>query len=208
MREIYNTNNLKVYADSEEHVFERIERILRYSYILKYGDSQAVFYIGETANKGCVITVKGNKVTMEGDVPDADFDNTGFDLTLKGNIHLTEGDWIGSSKSQYTHSVHDTSSLRVYQYAPHNHTYFLYDNAEFIADFIEAGSNCDVLAYDNSRVLLSNDVEEECAITLYDNSTANIRGTDSTVWAYDNSTVFSEDDKNIYLFDNAKRYNY
>ena len=201
MREIYNANNLKVYADSEEHVFER--GITGPVYFLKYGDSNVMFYIRETANKGCVITVKGNKVTMEGDVHSADFNNTGFDLILKGNIHITAWHWTDSSKSQYTHRVHDTSSLRVYQYAPHNHTYFLYGNAELICDVIEKGSNCDIFAYGNSRALLDDEVEEECTITLYDNSTANIRGTDSTVWAYDNSTVFSEDDENIHLFDNA-----
>ena len=203
LKEIYNDNNLKVYADSDEYKAYIYRSYFADYYVLTRNRIYTIIEVAVKMVKDCIITVQGNKLIIEGELKYGRTEGLGLDITLKGDISLR----VESGHNTYScvYTLYGNTELTLGGYnSPQNHTCFLYDNSR-LAVSSDAQGTCEIIAYDNAKVVTYGGLVTSI-ITLYNKSTANVRVNPSPeIYAYDNSTVFSygDNDENIHLFDNA-----
>lgn len=203
MIEIYNDNNLKVYADSDEYKVGIHRGHLADYYVLTRNRIYTIIEVAVGRVKDCTITVQGTKLIIEGELKYGRTEGLGLDITLKGDISVSVESGFNTYSCVYT--LYGNADLMIGKSkSPQNHTCFLYDNSRLSVSR-ETQGTCEIIAYDNAKVVTYGGLVTSI-ITLYNKSTANVRVNPSPeIYAYDNSTVFSygDNDENIHLFDNA-----
>jgi len=206
LKEIYNDNNLKVYADSDEYKVAIYRGHFTNYYTLTKNRIYDIVQGEVSKVRSCTITVQGTKLIIEGELEDGFINNYGLDTTLKGDINVR----VESGHNMYScvYNLYGNADIVLGEYnSPQNHTCFLYDNSSLWVTR-ETQGTWDILAYDNAKVVTYGG-PNTTTITLYNNSTASAREKPNPeIYAYDNSTVFSDDDENIHLLDNATNINY
>jgi hypothetical protein len=207
MIELYNKDNIKVYVDDDERY--SITPIFNWEFILKdKKNDTGIVYLLKRKAQGITITVKGNTLTLEGILLGCTINNYGYNITLKGDVRA----WVAQEyrgPNVYTHNLYGSSKIIADANDLTKHNYLLHDSAYLQIEGTGSIDTCEIFAYDDSVV----ETITGCTIIIYDTAEARTATPDAEIYAYDNSKVVSwlrpsEDDKNIHLFDNAKRANY
>jgi hypothetical protein len=204
MIELYNKDNIKVYADSTAY------SVRAYNWELRLIDKNGyiILRLPNRKTQGLTITIKGNTLTLEGIILRCVIINYRYNITLKGEVRarVKQAD---SGPNVYTHNLYGSSKILTDANDLTKHTYLLHDSACLQISGTGSTDTCEIFAYDDSVV----ETITGCTIVIYNTAEARISTPDAEIYAYDNSRVVSwlkpsEDNKNIHLFDNAKRYNY
>jgi hypothetical protein len=203
MIEIYNDNNLKVYADSDEYITVVKYRIVVGYYRINY-NNHVILDVKVADGNGCTVTIKGDKLTLEGDVSYGSLYKDIFNVTLKGNIHLRAYNSTGSSKTNFIYNLYGESFMSVYEEknTGKTHAYNVYNKAQLIVNAYDVNIECDIIAYDEAKVEVYGTVDE-CVVTLYDSSIAVVKGSNASVYSYDNSIVDSDEMAEVYTLGHA-----
>jgi len=203
MIEIYNDNNLKVYADSEE-----CTTVLKYGravgyYHIEY-NNHVILDVKAVNVNGCTVTIKGDKLTLEGNISYGSLYKNMFNITLKGNIHLRAYNGTGSSKTNFIYNLYGESYMSVYEEenTGKTHAYNVYNKAQLVVDAYDVNIECDIIAYDEAKVEVYGTVAD-CVVTLYDSSIAVVRDSNASVYSYDNSIVDSDGTAEVYTLGHA-----
>ena len=88
LKEIYNDNNLKVYADSDEYKVAIYRGHFTNYYTLTKNRIYDIVQGEVSKVRSCTITVQGTKLIIEGELEDGFINNYGLDTTLKGDINV------------------------------------------------------------------------------------------------------------------------
>ncbi|NMB28424.1 MAG: hypothetical protein GX987_10310 [Tissierellia bacterium] len=207
MIELYNEDNIRVYVDDDERY--SITPTFTWEFLLTdKQNGNGIVNLSKRNAQGLTITVKGNTLTLEGIMLRCFITNYGYNITLKGDVRARVKQ-ENRGPNVYTHNLYGSSKILTDTNDLTKHTYLLHDSACLKIGGTVSADTCEIFAYDNSTVL----TQVGCTAIIYDTAEAITTTSDAKIYAYDNSTVFSwlkpsEDDKNIHLFDNAKRYNY
>jgi hypothetical protein len=201
MIELYNKDNIKVYADSTAYSV----RVNGWELRLIDKNGYIILRLPNRKTQGLTITIKGNTLTLEGRMLYCIIINYRYNITLKGEVEarVKQED---RGPNVYTHNLYGSSKILTDANDLTKHTYLLHDSAYLQISGTGSADTCEIFAYDDSMVV----TQVGCTAIIYDTAEARTSTPDAEIYAYDDSTVFSydEDDKNIHLFDNAKCYNY